>query len=92
MDNNINDKIISVDTKLNNLDIKLNNLDIKLNKILDLLENNVSKNCEKMENHINFVESVYDNVKHPLQFVCNNFKYLTNNDYDGYDNEDLTLK
>ena len=55
---------------------KIDNLDTKLQKIWDLLENNVSKNCEKMETHIAFVENVYDNVKQPLQFICDKFNTL----------------
>jgi len=55
---------------------KIDALDTKLQKIWDLLENNVSKNCEKMETHIAFVENVYDNVKQPLQFICDKFNTL----------------
>ena len=55
---------------------KIDALDTKLSKIWDLLENNVSKNCEKMETHIEFVENVYDNVKQPLQFICDKFNTL----------------
>jgi hypothetical protein len=38
----------------------------KLDKIIRLLEDNVVKDCNKMRNHINFVESVYDVVKGPF--------------------------
>ena len=26
--------------------------------------------CKKMGGHIDFVEEVYDNVKHPLGYIC----------------------
>jgi len=43
----------------------------KLDKILELLENKVTKNCEKMSEHIDFIDNVYDSVKNPLGFICN---------------------
>ena len=39
----------------------------KLDKILALLETD----CKKMSNHIDFVETVYDNLKNPLNYVMN---------------------
>ena len=30
-----------------------------------------------MGSHIDFVENVYDNVKHPLTFICNKVKHLS---------------
>tara|TARA_B100000575_G_C23140764_1_gene663762 strand:+ start:3784 stop:4062 length:279 start_codon:yes stop_codon:yes gene_type:complete len=62
--------------KICSLEDKISVLDLKLNKIIELLEENVTKNCDKMGNHIDFVENVYNNVKHPLNFVCNKFNYL----------------
>jgi hypothetical protein len=43
----------------------------QLNRIEKLLIESVGKNCEKMGNHIDFVESVYDTVRHPLSYICN---------------------
>ena len=54
------DKLDSLD-KLNNLD-KLDNLD-KLEEI--------GNNCNKMGNHIDFVETVYDTLRAPLQYISN---------------------
>ena len=65
-----------MENRIINIETRLDSLDTKVQKILDILENNVSKNCEKMDNHIQFIESVYDNVKHPLQFICNRFYLL----------------
>ena len=42
----------------------------KVDAILYLIEHKVEKNCNKMGEHIDFVESVYENVKHPLDFIC----------------------
>ena len=38
--------------------------------ILELLKDN-SKDCKKMSSHIDFIDNVYENVKAPLNFVCN---------------------
>jgi len=65
-----------MEDRLITIEEKIDALDIKLQKIWDLLENNVSKNCEKMETHIEFVENVYDNVKQPLQYICDSFNTL----------------
>ena len=29
-----------------------------------------------MNNHINFIESVYDKVKSPMYFICNKFNNM----------------
>lgn len=42
-----------------------------LNDILKLINNDVKKNCDKMNEHIEFVENVYDAVKSPLNYICN---------------------
>ena len=64
MDQDSKERIIS-------LEYKLIELDIKLNKIIDLLEQDIQPNCKKMSSHIDFVDTVYDNVKNPLGFFCN---------------------
>lgn len=43
----------------------------QLNRIEKLLIESVGKNCEKMGSHIDFVESVYNTVRHPLSYICN---------------------
>ena len=53
-----------MDERIKSLEDKINNIDSKLNKIINLLENDVSNNCEKMKTHIDFVENIYKNIKH----------------------------
>ena len=43
----------------------------KLDEILFILKKDISKNTKKMGDHIDFVETVYENVKSPLGFLCN---------------------
>ena len=67
-----------IKSKLDSLEYKLIDLEVKLNKILELLENDVAPNCNKMSTHIDFIDKVYDNVKNPLGFICNKVNGLSN--------------
>lgn len=66
-----------IKARLNTIDYKLIDLDVKLNKILNLLEEDIQPNCKKMSSHIDFVDNVYDNVKNPLDYLCNKINNLT---------------
>jgi 5-bromo-4-chloroindolyl phosphate hydrolysis protein len=50
---------------------ELREMRVQMNRIEELLLNNVEKNCKKMGEHIEFVESVYEKVKNPLSYICN---------------------
>jgi hypothetical protein len=55
---NINDDILKI----------LKNIEIKLDKIEKILELN-NESCKKMDEHINFIDILYDNVKKPFSQV-----------------------
>ena len=59
---------------MENLECKIENLECKIDKIISILEKDISKNTQKMGEHIDFVENVYETVKYPLGFVCNLIK------------------
>ena len=46
----------------------------KMNEKMDVmsskLDGEVIDECKKMGSHINFVEGVYDSMKHPLNYIC----------------------
>ena len=65
--------------KLNILENKVNDLDVKLVKILSLLEKN-SEDCKKMSSHIDFIDGVYENVKAPMNYICDtmNNRFIEN--------------
>ena len=69
-----------IKSKLNSLEYKLIDLEVKLNKIIELIENDVAPNCNKMSSHIDFIDNVYDTVKSPLNFMCNKVNLLSGND------------
>ena len=68
-----------IKNKLDSLEYKLIDLEVKVNKILELLENDVAPNCNKMSTHIDFIDKVYDTVKSPLNFMCNKVNILSGN-------------
>jgi hypothetical protein len=49
---------------------ELREIRVQMDRIENLLLNNVEKNCKKMGEHIEFVESVYEKVKNPLSYIC----------------------
>ena len=57
----------------------------KMHDKLDILCNNsklheeVFSECKKMGSHIDFIESVYDNMKHPLNYLCGTINTISNN-------------
>lgn len=73
-----------INNRLNNLEKKCDLIESKLDTIIDLIESN-NQSCEKMSDHIDFVENVYENVKNPLGYICNkinNFIQPNNNQID----------
>ena len=61
----------------------MNNTDEKLDIIIKKLEDidkrlqRCEMSCERMDNHIGFVEDTYDTLRVPLDFVRSKFNYLT---------------
>jgi hypothetical protein len=74
---NIKLNLVCVNTKLSVLEKKIDELNHSIND--DLVTE-----CKKMGNHIDFIENVYDNVKHPLGYICKKIKYITGNDETQY--------
>ena len=54
--------------------VELNN---KLTRIEQLLNNEILNNCNKMSNHIDFIERIYEYIKYPLFYISDKFKYLS---------------
>jgi archaellum component FlaC len=55
---------------LDKIDKRLELLEDKINKI-ESYQSNIYNNTYKMEQHINFVEDIYDKVKKPLVYATN---------------------
>jgi hypothetical protein len=67
---------MSVEERIERLEEQHQRIEEKLDKILEFLECKVNKSCEKMSEHIDFIDAVYDNVKKPLGYVCNRVSNL----------------
>ena len=52
-------------------------VETKVDRLAELLEGSLKSNCEKMGEHIDFVERVYENAKNPLGYVCNKVRSLS---------------
>ncbi len=84
MNNNLKNDIEELKIKVNNLEIliieKFNNLEKNLNKKLDDLEknklNHVQESCDRMNNHIDFINETYSTLQTPLNYVKNKVEYL----------------
>jgi archaellum component FlaC len=63
-----------INEKFDSIEQKLASIENNISKLLDM-QKNVNKNAEKMGEHIDFVENVYDNVKNPLGYICNKVSY-----------------
>ena len=61
----INDRIASIEEKIENTNKQIQG---------EVLEEN-----KKMGSHIDFVENVYENVKHPLGYICKKIKGIAGN-------------
>tara|TARA_B100000401_G_scaffold326512_1_gene226633 strand:- start:6167 stop:6451 length:285 start_codon:yes stop_codon:yes gene_type:complete len=55
---------------------KIAKLDQKLDEVFKILNEQVVPECNKMSNHINFIETVYNTVKRPLGFICNKIRTI----------------
>ena len=62
---------------MNENEIKINEINTKLDKILELLE----KDCKKMTDHIDFIETVYDTVKTPFNFIMSSVSNIVPEKY-----------
>ena len=70
INSNIIFKYHTIEKRLTNLENEVKDINKKCDMILELLKDN-SKDCKKMSSHIDFIDNVYENVKAPLNFVCN---------------------
>tara|TARA_Y100001958_G_C21227869_1_gene553323 strand:+ start:645 stop:932 length:288 start_codon:yes stop_codon:yes gene_type:complete len=55
---------------------RLERIENKLDTLIKLISEDVKTNCGKMGEHIEFVETVYENVKNPLGYICGKINYL----------------
>ena len=71
------------------INIRLIELEKKMDKILNILDN-IERGTTKMENHISFVETIYDKIKTPLGYAPSMINNIINNMI-GYNNTNLAM-
>lgn len=65
--------------KLNALSIKMEETEKKIDLILEKINNN-NEICEKMGDHIEFVETTYDIIRKPMNYLTNKVNLFANNE------------
>ena len=56
------------DNRLKNIETRLTEIETSLRRIIVLIEKN-NESCTKMDDHIDFVESVYQRLKSPFSVL-----------------------
>ena len=87
---NIKELLIILNNNLEKTNEKIDKLELKVDKLDKSVNEDLYKECKKMGSHIDFVETVYDNVKHPLGYICKKVQYLTGNSEETYSLTDLS--
>lgn len=65
---------------MDKLEKRIDDIEKKMDKLIDLIENKVEPNTNKMSNHIDFIETVYDNIKNPLGYFIHKLSYFKGNE------------
>ena len=73
----IKDLLQSLNIMVDETNKKVDLLDEKIDKLTTKIDKDIISECKKMSSHVDFVESVYDSVKKPLIYACNQIEYLT---------------
>ena len=76
---NVNKELNIIKNDINTLNNKIDALSLKMDNIINNKNKEKKKNTEKMGDHIDFIERIYDNVKQPLAYLCNKISYYSNN-------------
>ena len=74
----------NIQIKLRQIERQIENIEMKLDKAIEMLENN-NKDFKKMSTHIDFVDGVYENIKAPMNYICNsinNSRLIGDKSYD----------
>ena len=88
----LNNRLNTIEKSMDNIKDNIINTQVQLDLIIKILNGDVKDNCEKMKNHIDFVENVYDNVKNPLGYLCNKLNFFAKDDnYQLHDNDNNML-
>ena len=68
-----------LEERVENIEKNIIEMNEKLDLIIKTINKDLTNDCKKMAKHIDFVEGVYENVKHPLNFICSKVTPLITN-------------
>jgi len=74
--NYMDEILLKINENLENINKKLDNIEERITILENKVDRELIKECKKMGSHIDFVETVYDNVKHPLGYINNKLKSI----------------
>ena len=63
--------------KIGIIEKRLEKIDHKLDELILLTREN-EKKCDKMTSHIDFINSIYEKLKAPIEFISDKFKLISN--------------
>ena len=63
--------------KIGIIEKRLETIDHKLDELILLTREN-EKKCDKMSSHIDFINSIYEKLKTPIEFISDKFKLISN--------------
>ena len=65
-------------TEINELKQQIDRVENKLDALLAKMDISV-KECNKMGEHIDFIENIYETIKYPLSFICDKVNIVIGN-------------
>ena len=63
--------------KIGTIEKRLETIDHKLDELILLTKEN-EKKCDKMSSHIDFINSIYEKLKAPIEYISDKFKLISN--------------
>jgi hypothetical protein len=66
----IKEILLVMNKNIENLNENIEKMNEKIHVMSSKLDGEVLDECKKMGSHISFIEGVYDNMKHPLNYIC----------------------
>ena len=77
------DSNIESNKQIKHLNTEIFKIKYEIKEIKQCLENinetmlNISGSCHNMDQHISFIDSVYSNIRKPMEFIFNKINYLS---------------
>ena len=70
---------------LSEMNEKIDRIEKKIDMLLEKMDISV-KECNKMGEHIDFIENVYDTVKFPLSYICDKVNVFSGTETNSLEN------